>query len=312
MASDFSFTKEKLDEWVAECRVYCRDGEVARYIPELSNVSGDVLGITICGLNGEFLQSGDCAHPFTMQSISKVVSLLLALIDHGEQKVFQKVGMEPTGEDYNSILKLELIQPGIPFNPMINAGAIAISSMIKGKDPEHRAQRVLDLVRQLCGSHDIFYNMNVFRSEFATANRNRSLAYFLKDNRVIEGDIDEILEVYIRHCSIEITCSHLARMGLVLANGGVDPFTSQRIVPARYVQIVKTFMVTCGMYNASGEFAIKVGIPAKSGVSGGILGIVPGQMGIGVIGPALDEKGNSVAGVQLLKRLSEYGNLSIF
>ena len=293
--------------------MFCREGEVANYIPELSKVSGDILGITLCCLNsGMSLTSGDCLHPFTLQSISKIFSLLLALIDHGERKVFQKVGMEPTGEDYNSILKLELIQPGIPFNPMINAGAIAISSMIEGKDPEQRAGRVLNLVRQLCACDDIHYNMDIYRSELETANRNRSLAYFLKDNRVLEGDVEQILDVYVRHCSIEITCTHLARIGAVLANDGVDPFTGNRIVSARYVQIVKTFMVTCGMYNASGEFAIKVGIPAKSGVSGGILGVVPGQMGIGVIGPALDHKGNSVAGVQLLKRLSGIYGLSMF
>lgn len=303
---------DTLSRVVADSRMYCKEGVVAGYIPELARMNGDTLGVTVHAINEHPITAGDCGEIFTMQSISKVFSLLLALIDHGEQKVFQKVGMEPTGEDYNSMLKLELIQPGTPFNPMINAGAIVISSMIMGDSPEQRFDRILQLIRKLCQDESLDYNHTVYRSEFATSHRNRSLAYFLKDNHVLEGDVDEHLSVYIKHCAIEVTCSHIAAMGMVLANQGVHPDSGEQLIPKRYVQIAKTFMVTCGMYNASGEFAIKVGIPAKSGVSGGILGVVPGRMGIGVIGPALDEKGNSVAGVELLRRLSEEWRLSLF
>lgn len=256
--------QEMLESFVTDCKVYCKDGKVADYIPELSKVSGDILGITVHTLDGTVLTAGDCGQSFTLQSISKVFSLLLALVDCGEQQVFQKVGMEPTGEDYNSMLKLELIQPGTPFNPMINAGAIVISSMIKGDKPMEQSLRILELIRKMCGDETVSFNEDVYRSEYDTANRNRSLAYFLKDNKVLEKDVEETLQVYFRHCSIEVTCSHLARMGTVLAHDGKDPETGEEIVPRRYVQIVKTFMVTCGMYNASGEFAIKVGIPAKA------------------------------------------------
>lgn len=301
-----------LERLVIESRSSCKEGEVADYIPELSTVSGDKLGVTWYPLNGDVRTAGDCGQMFSLQSISKLFSLLLALEDRGESAVFSKVGMEPTGESFNSMVKLELIKPGIPFNPMINAGAIVISSLIKGKDPVTRADRVLRLVRRLCGDDSITYDMNLYRSELATANRNRSLAYFLKDNRVLEGDVEEHLAVYLMHCSIMMTCAGIARIGAVLANNGIDPHTGISIVSARYIQIAKTFMVTCGMYNESGEFAIKVGLPAKSGVSGGILAVVPNAGGIGIIGPALNEKGNSVAGLRLLQNLSEHCQLSIF
>lgn len=301
-----------LERLVAESRFICKEGKVADYIPELSTVSGDKLGMTWHPLWGDEQSAGDCDQLFTLQSISKIFSLLLALEDRGEGHVFSKVGMEPTGESFNSMVKLELIKPGIPFNPMINAGAIVISSLIKGKDPKERADRVLSLVRRLCGDDSITYDMKVYESEMATANRNRSLAYFLKDNKVLEGSVEEHLEVYLKHCSIQLSCASIAKIGAVLANDGIDPSTGVMIVSPRYVQIAKTFMVTCGMYNESGEFAIKVGLPAKSGVSGGILAVVPRAGGIGIIGPALNDKGNSVAGLRLLRSLSETCGLSLF
>jgi len=301
-----------IEELLLQSRERSAEGQVADYIPELAKRTPDRLGITIHRIGQDSMSAGDCDTQFTLQSISKVFSLILALMDQGEDRIFDKVGMEPTGDNFNSMVKLELVNPGKPFNPMINAGAIVISSMIAGSSPEERFVRLLAFVRKLAGDSTIAINTDVYESEAATADRNRSLAYFLKHNQVLEGRVEHHLEVYFKHCSIEVTCSHVARMAMILANDGVDPDSGEELIPRRYVQIAKVFMITCGMYNASGEFAIQVGLPAKSGVSGGILAVVPGQMGIGVIGPALNQKGNSVAGVHLLRSLSARWDLSMF
>ncbi|RKN77165.1 glutaminase A [Paenibacillus ginsengarvi] len=312
MPTDFNQLTNQLPGLVELCRTYATEGRVASYIPELAHANPQTLGITLHHKSGSFTSAGESDTPFTLQSISKVFTLLLALMDRGEQAVFEKVGMEPTGDVFNSMLKLELVQPGKPFNPLINAGAIVISSLIGGDTPELKSQRILRFIRDLAGDDSPSFNESVYRSEAATANRNRSLAYFLKDNKVLDQDVEPTLEVYFKQCAIEVTCAHVARMGLILANDGSDPLSGREIVPKRYVRIAKSFMVTCGMYNASGEFAIQVGIPAKSGVAGGILALVPGELGIGIIGPALNDKGNSTAGVQLLKQLSEHYDWSMF
>ncbi|TDG00158.1 glutaminase A [Paenibacillus piri] len=304
--------KRLLPQWVEASRRLTAEGKVASYIPELSKSPREALGIFIMSASGDSVSGGDCGFGFTLQSISKVFTLILALMDHGEAHVFAKVGMEPTGDNFNSMLKLELVEPGIPFNPLINAGAIAVSSMIGGDSPHEKSARILRFFRELANSDTLDYDIDVYRSESETGHHNRSLAYYLKGNGVIADDVEDVLDVYFRHCSVKATCSDLARMALVLACGGADPLTGKRLIPRRYVQIAKTFMVTCGMYNASGEFAINVGLPAKSGVSGGILTMVPGRYGIGVIGPALNPKGNSVAGVHLLETLSAKLDWSMF
>lgn len=301
-----------LEQLVKSNRRWSSEGKVARYIPELQHASPDLLGITVQSIGGEALTAGDCAHRFTLQSISKVFTLIMALMDRGEETVFSKVGMEPTGDMYNSMMKLELVTPGKPFNPMINAGAIVVTSLIAGKDPEHQWSRILDFFREMTNDQSISLNETVYRSEAETGNRNRALAWLLKDNRILEGDPEQHLHVYFKHCAVEVHCSHLARMGMILANDGTDPETGRNLIPRRFVQIAKTFMVTAGMYNASGEFAIRVGLPAKSGVSGGIVAVVPGKMGIGVVGPALDDKGNSIAGIHMLEQLSNDWGLSMF
>jgi glutaminase len=303
---------DHIDEWVAISKTYTTDGQVASYIPELANASGDILGICIMDSEGQITTSGDSDFRFTLQSISKVFSLILALMDNGEDVVFSKVGMEPTGDDFNSMLKLELIEPGIPFNPLINAGAIAISSLIAGNSTDEQVDRILHFFRDIADNPTLTINQDVFKSESDTAHRNRSLAYFLKDNGVLDKEVDDVLCVYFNHCSVEVNCTDLARMALVLAHNGVDPIRKQRLIPRRFVQIAKTFMFTCGMYNASGEFAMNVGLPAKSGVSGSILTMVPGQYGIGLVGPALNRKGNSTAGVHLLGILSQEFDWSLF
>ncbi len=304
--------KLHLDKWVEECRETSAAGKVAEYIPELSKARPDWLGIHILDTQGQSISAGEAQDSFTMQSISKVFTLILALMDHGESAVFSKVGMEPTGDHFNSIMKLELVQPAIPFNPLINAGAIVVSSMIKGENAEAKSARILAFFRELAGNPNLEYDMQVYISESKTAHLNRSIAYFLLDKGVLGCGVDEVLDIYFRHCAIKVCCADLARMALVLAFDGKDPLTGKTLIPRRYVQIAKTFMVTCGMYNGSGEFAIEAGLPAKSGVSGGILTLVPGRYGIGVVGPALNSKGNSIAGVQLIERLSQTLDWSLF
>jgi glutaminase len=303
---------EYLSVWVQDSKAHIAEGKVASYIPELANAPKDILGICIMDADGNTAVSGEHDFRFTLQSISKVFTLILALMDRGEEAVFSKVGMEPTGDDFNSMLKLELVEPGIPFNPLINAGAIAISSLIAGSSPAEQTNRILQFFRELADNQALAINLDVHQSESDTAHRNRSLAYFLKDNGVLMEEVDDVLEVYFSHCSVEATCTDLARMALVLAYNGVDPIRNQRLIPRRFVQIAKTFMFTCGMYNASGEFAMNVGLPAKSGVSGGILTMVPGRYGIGLVGPALNRKGNSTAGVHLLGTLSHEFDWSLF
>lgn len=310
--SELELLQQKLPVWLAASKEQCMEGKVASYIPELSKAPQEALGIHVIDQGGRSVTAGDCGLTFTMQSISKVFTLLLALMDNGEDVVFDKVGMEPTGDNFNSMLKLELVQPGIPFNPLINAGAIAISSLIAGGSSVEKSERTLQFFRKLARNDSLTYDMAVYHSEAESADLNRSMAYFLKDNGVLKGKVDDVLDVYFRHCSIGVTCADLARMALVLAFNGTDPITGVNLVPRRYVQIAKTFMVTCGMYNASGEFAIEVGLPAKSGVAGGILTMVPGRYGIGVVGPSLNPKGNSIAGVHLLESLSKEMDWSLF
>jgi glutaminase len=309
---DIESVKNELPQLVLRHARNSKEGRVSDYIPELGKANPAHFGLCLCTVEGELIAEGDAAIPFTMQSISKVIALALALMDHGQEAVFDKVGMEPTGDPFNSIVKLETIKPNKPLNPMINAGAIAVTSMIKGKDVEERLARLLELARKLSANRNITYNAKVAKSESDTADLNRALTYFMREHRVLDGDVEEILELYFKQCAIELCCADLARMGAVLAKDGKDLKTEEQLIPQDVVRICKTFMVTCGMYNASGEFAIKVGLPAKSGVSGGILAIVPSVCGLGVYGPALDDRGNSVIGVSFLKAFSKRFSLSIF
>lgn len=293
-------------------RKYTNYGQVASYIPELKNARIDDLGICIIDKNNNIYKAGDCNTKFTIQSISKTIVLAMALMDNDWSYVFSKVGMEPSGDPFNSIMKLETNDTKKPCNPMINAGAIVTTSLIKGSSVVEKEERMLKFFRRLAKNDNIGINYDVYKSEKMSGDRNRAMAYLLKNDGFIEGDVEEVLDLYFKQCSIEIDAIDLARIGINLASYGVDIETGERLISERVSRMVKTFMVTCGMYDASGEFAIKVGIPAKSGVGGGILASVPNQMGIGVYGPALDKKGNSVAGVKILEDLSQKLKLNIF
>lgn len=301
-----------LETLIVKNKSLTNEGKVATYIPELSKANPSSLGICVMDTEGNVFTAGDYNKKFTIQSISKTISLMLALIDNGEEVVFEKVGMEPTGDAFNSIIKLETIIPSKPLNPMINAGAIVISSLIKGDNPHHKFERLLDFFRKITGNDKLNVNLDVYRSERDTGDKNRAMAFLMRNEGIIDGEIEPIIENYFKQCAIEVDCVDIANIGLFLANDGIVPSTGERIVDPYIAKVVKTFMVTCGMYNGSGEYAIKVGIPSKSGVGGGIMASVPNKMGIGVYGPALDEKGNSIAGYGMLRGLSKELNLSIF
>jgi glutaminase len=293
-------------------REWTKEGKVASYIPELQKADPDSLGICVVTLQGEEFCEGNCEERFTIQSISKVITLMLAILDNGKSNVFSRIGMEPTEAGFNSIINLETSHSNKPINPMINAGAIAVVSLISGNSGQEMFERILKFARKITGNPTLDINEQVYLSEKNTGHRNRSLAYFMKSIGVIEREVEEILDVYFKQCSIEANCRDIARIGAMLANDGVLPWTGERIVSREAARIVKTIMVTCGMYDASGEFAVHIGIPAKSGVGGGILASVPARMGIGVYGPALDKKGNSIGGIKVLESLSSELDLSIF
>lgn len=304
--------KNLLEAIIENNRPYTSQGKVATYIPELSKANPNALGISVVTLEGEEFCAGDYETKFTMQSVSKVVTLMLALLDNGRDKVFSKVDMEPTADTFNSISSLETRDPHRPLNPMINSGAIVTVSMIAGDSPEQVFNRVLKFTRKITGNPNIDINEEVYKSEKATGHRNRALAYFMKSLDGMNNEPEDVLDIYFKQCSIEVTCKDIARIGAMLANDGVLPWSGEKLIPRSVARIVKTIMVTCGMYDASGQFAVQVGIPGKSGVGGGILAAVPNRMGIGVVGPSLDLKGNSIGGLKVLEEFSKEMDLSIF
>lgn len=301
-----------LNNIIKSNKKYTNFGQVASYIPELKNANAEDLGICIIDKDNNIYYAGDYKKKFTIQSVSKTIILAMALMDNDWAYVFSKVGMEPSGDPFNSIMKLETDDTKKPCNPMINAGAIVTTSLIKGTTLKEKEERMLAFFRKIAKNDNIKINQAVYESEKLTGDRNRAMAYLLKNDGVINGDVEEILDLYFKQCSIEIDCVDLARIGLIFANYGIDIETGERVISENVSRMVKTFMVTCGMYDASGEFAIKVGIPAKSGVGGGIMASVPRKMGIGVYGPSLDKKGNSIAGIKVLEDLSKQLELSIF
>jgi len=305
-------SEEQLQEWLKQTEPLTSLGRVPDYIPALAKQDPENTAVGIFHLDGDCVGAGNLETTFTLQSISKVLALALALMDQGEDYVFSRVGMEPTGDPFNSIAKLEEEDPSKPLNPMINAGALAITNMIHGITPDEKVGRLLSLIHEMTNDHTIRYDEEVASSEFETSYLNRSLSFFMKQHNVIDGSVEELLDAYTKQCAICVNIKQLARIGAVFANLGKDIETGRQIIPKHLARICKTFMVTCGMYDASGSFAIRVGIPAKSGVSGAIVGALNDFGGIAVFGPALDEKGNSVVGMQLLETLSSRMDLSIF
>lgn len=297
-----------LEEAMTEGEKEIPFGEAASYIPELGNVDKHHLGVCILTREGEIYEAGDTDKRFTIQSISKVISLAAALEHCGFDAVFEKIKMEPSGDAFNSLLKLDT-SSNYPYNPMINSGALTVASYLV---PIVDFEEMLEYARKLCMDPDIVLDEKVFESEMTHSSRNRAIVYLLQSKGIIENDVEKSLELYVKMCSLSVTARSLAGLGLVLANGGIHPKTGERLLDSHVVRVVKTIMLTCGMYDGSGEFAVQVGIPSKSGVGGGILSVVEKKMGIGIYGPSLDEKGNSIAGRYMLKYLSEKLHLHMF
>ena len=303
--------KAQLEQILAECEPYITQGHVASYIPELSCVDPNKLGIYVIS-EQEDCYAGDCHAQFTMQSIVKTLILLLALMDSGTERVRGLVGVEATGKPFDAFNYSDQALSGAHINPMINTGAIALCTLIHGNSYRTRFDRLMDLTRQVAGNPNLKIDEAVYQSEKATGNKNRALAYMLKAYGMIQDPVEEILDCYFRACSILVDCQDLARIAYAFASHGLDIKTGERIFPAEYARYVNATLATCGMYDGSGAFALDVGFPAKSGVGGGIMGVIPGRMGIGVFAPSLDKQGNSVAGIQVLTRLSQRLDLSIY
>lgn len=286
-----------------------RGGRIASYIPELTKADPDWFGIGIVTTQGEQFSVGDDEQPFTIQSLSKPFTYALALQDRGREEVVRHVGVEPSGDSFDSIIKLDATNR--PHNPMINSGAIAAVGMIKGDTPEHRFDRIRD-VHARCMGRTPRVNEAVFRSECETGHRNRAMAHLMRNFGVLRGDVEETLESYFRQCSFEVTTRDMALMAATLANKGLNPVTGERAIEEKYIRDTLTVMHTCGMYNYAGEWAYTVGVPAKSGVSGGVIAVVPGQFGMCVFSPPVDERGNSVRGIRVCEDLSRNTGMHIF
>ncbi|NTV96253.1 MAG: glutaminase A [Thiobacillus sp.] len=284
-------------------------GALASYIPELTKADPAWFGICLVTLDGVAYTVGDAGQPFTIQSISKPFVYAAALADRGRDAVLAKVGVEPSGDAFNSISLNP--QTGAPLNPMINAGAIATASLVAGDTPEAQWRRIESSMSAFVG-RAVGVDESVYRSESETGFRNRAIAWMLKNFGIIDGEPMASLENYFRQCSVLVDCRDLAYMAATLANGGVHPVTGQRALPAEHVERVLSVMATCGMYDYAGSWLYEVGMPAKSGVGGGIIAVLPGRFGIGIFSPLLDEKGNSVRGIEVCKQLSRDFNMHVF
>ena len=301
-----------LEQILEASRPCISQGHVATYIPELANMDPGKCGIYVSVEDGKEFYAGDWQARFTMQSVVKPLILLQALLDSGVETVRSLVGVEATGKPFDAFNYSDQALTGAHINPMINTGAIALCTLIRGETYEEKFARLLDLTRLLADDLSLSVDEAVYRSEKLTGNKNRALAYMLKAYGMITDPVEDILDMYFRACSISVNCRDLAKIAHIFANHGIHPVTWEHLFPAEYAKYVNATLATCGMYDGSGEFALTVGFPAKSGVGGGILGVVPRRMGIGVFAPALDKHGNSVAGVQMLAKLSRALDLSIY
>ena len=277
------------------------DGAVATYIPELASSDPGLFGICVVTFDGAVYEVGDTRVPFTIQSMSKPLTYGLVLEALGQERVHRRVGVEPSGDPFNEI-SLDS-RTGAPVNPMINAGAIACAGLAAALDDEP-LRRVLDAYSRYAG-RELEIDDAVYRSESETGHRNRAIAHLLSSFNVLDVSPDAAVDLYFRQCSVSVDCHDLAQIAGTLANGGINPVTRERAVGEGVVREVLSVMTTCGMYDAAGDWLISVGLPAKSGVSGGIFAVLPGRLGIGVYSPPLDANGNSVRGVAVCRALSQ-------
>lgn len=298
-----------VEEIREEIKPFESEGKVATYIPELAKIDPDQFCLYIKCIGGEDYYIGDSFTKFSIQSISKVFTVSLAYSLLGEE-IWERVGVEPSGNPFNSIMQLEY-EDGIPRNPMINSGAFVISDILYThlKNPK---QDLLSFIQKISGEDDIYPNEKVIASEKGTGFRNASLANFLKSFNNIHNDLDVLLDYYYFQCSLEMTCRQLAHAFQIFANNGKIPNTQEQILTKSQIKRMNALMQTCGFYDESGDFTFKVGLPGKSGVGGGIAAVFPEEYSVAVWSPRLNEKGNSVLGLKALELLTTKTGLSIF
>jgi glutaminase len=294
---------------VYERHVGARDGDVATYIPELARVDPDLFGIAVAIVDGHVYEIGDSRHAFTIQSVSKAFMFGLALQDHGRDALVARVGVEPTGDPFNAIVLDEAANR--PPNPMVNAGAIAVTGLIEGSDAPDRWTRIIGVLSRFAG-RELDFDEDVARSESVTGHRNRAIAHLMRGFDMLRPEVEEVLDLYFRQCAVRVTAVDLALMGATLAAGGRQPQTGEQVLSPSETSSVLSVMSSCGMYDWSGEWIYRVGLPAKSGVGGGIVAVLPGQAAIGVFSPRLDSQGNSVRGQRVCEDLSRELGLHLF
>ena len=272
--------------------------------------AAETFGIALASMDGETFEAGDADVPFPLQSLSKVFVYALALEDHGRELVHERVGVEPSGDAFHSISFDE--RRHRPHNPMVNAGALATTDLVKGADGDERLQRILDMLRRFAANDALEVDQDIFELEMASADRNRATAYLMRSEGMIGDHVEDTLALYLKQCSVKVTARDLAVMAATFANGCTNPVSGEQVLSRRLTRDVLTVMYTCGMYDFAGEWAYDVGVPAKSGVSGGIMASIPGKMGVAVFSPGLDPYGNSVRGVNVCHEGSERLGLHVF
>ncbi|SON58193.1 Thermolabile glutaminase [Hartmannibacter diazotrophicus] len=308
---DHARLEEAVAEIAADMAQRTDRGAVASYIPELARVDPNQFGICVVTNDGKVVAGGDADVPFSIQSVSKVFTLTLALGLVGDT-LWKRVGREPSGNAFNSIVQLEH-ENGVPRNPFINAGAIAVTDAVLGHhQPRETLGEILRFIRHLADDEAITIDQTVARSETENGFRNAALANFMRAHGVIDNAVDHVLGVYFHHCALTMTCRQLAMAARFLANGGRHPTAGHSVVSSERARRINAIMLTCGHYDGSGEFAFRVGLPGKSGVGGGIMAIVPGKASIAVWSPGLDKVGNSRLGSQAMERLAKTMGWSIF
>lgn len=287
-----------------------QSGANASYIPALAKVPSNLFGLTAVTADGTVIETGDSSYPFAIESISKVFSMALVMEAVGAQEMLKKVGADPTGLPFNSVMALELHR-GKPLSPLVNAGAMATVSLLPAASADEKWQKILDGYSQFAG-HRLEVIDAVYTSETATNSHNKGIAWLMSSYGTLYDDPDTTCDIYTRQCSIAITCKDLAVMGSTLANGGVNPITGKAVINPEFLPHIFAEMTMEGLYGASGDFAYTVGLPGKSGVGGGLLAVVPGQLALSAFSPRLDPIGNSVRGQKALRFISDALDLSLY
>ena len=311
--SAFAQTAENLQKIVQDAYEKFKDvkeGATADYIPELAKVPADLFGVVIITANGEVFAAGDVDYAFSIQSVSKPFTAALVMQEQGDKAILEKIGVEPTGLKFNSILATQII-PQVSVNPLVNSGAIASVSMVKAGNADERFNKILNFFNDMSGAK-LSVLEDVYKSEAATNQRNRAHGYILAASDRIYSEPLEAVDVYTKQCSIGVTAKQLAMMGATLANGGVNPVTGKRVIENKYVPKILAIMMMAGFYNESGQWAFSAGLPAKTGVGGGIVAVVPGKMTIVGFSPRVNDAGNSVRSMKAIEYISTQLGVNIF